>query len=65
MDLSGNVWEWQANFRDKDHDVLAMRGGSVYDIYWFARVAYRSYSSRPDLRVNVNGFRLAVFALPH
>jgi formylglycine-generating enzyme required for sulfatase activity len=28
LDMAGNVWEWQANYRDKDHDWLALRGGS-------------------------------------
>lgn len=27
MDMSGNVWEWQANFWDKDRDRLSLRGG--------------------------------------
>ena len=27
-DLAGNVWEWQANLFNKDHDFLALRGGS-------------------------------------
>jgi formylglycine-generating enzyme required for sulfatase activity len=27
-DLAGNVWEWQANYYDKDHDALGLRGGS-------------------------------------
>ena len=27
-DMGGNVWEWQANFYGKDHDVLALRGGA-------------------------------------
>ena len=27
-DMGGNVWEWQANYRDKDHDFMALRGGS-------------------------------------
>ncbi|MFZ5857342.1 MAG: SUMF1/EgtB/PvdO family nonheme iron enzyme [Chloroflexota bacterium] len=27
-DMAGNVWEWQANYSDKDRDWLALRGGS-------------------------------------
>ena len=64
MDMSGNVWEWQANFRDKDHAVLALRGGSWYFDFSYARVAPRG-SGGPHYGNDDYGFRLAVFALPH
>ena len=64
MDLSGNVWEWQANFRDKDHNFLALRGGSWYFNCRLARVAAR-YHYGPHGWGYGRGFRLAVFALPH
>ena len=65
MDMGGNVWEWQANFRDKDHDFLALRVGSWSNSYGGARVAARYSGSHPYGRSKYSGFRLAVFALPH
>ena len=61
FDLSGNVWEWQGNLWDKDHDVLALRGGSWGGNLGFARVAVRS-SGVPyyDWDFNI-GFRVVVF----
>jgi len=57
MDMSGNVWEWQANFADKDHDVLALRGGSwIYNLR-FARVAVR-YDVSPHNSNHGIGFRV-------
>jgi formylglycine-generating enzyme required for sulfatase activity len=65
MDLSGNVWEWQANFWDEQHNGLALRGGSWDGYFRVARVAYRNYDGSPLYGGNYFGFRLAVFALPH
>ncbi len=59
-DMSGNVWEWQANFRDKDHDVLALRGGSWFYNQDDARVSIRN-SLRPNGRFDIFGFRVAAF----
>ena len=64
MDMSGNVFEWQANYRDKDHDVLALRGGSWNLDGGYARVSGRDYYSA-DLRLDDVGLRVVVFALPN
>jgi formylglycine-generating enzyme required for sulfatase activity len=61
MDMSGNVWEWQANYGDNDHDVLSLRGGSWNDVQDYARVSYR-LNTLPNTRLNRIGFRL--YALP-
>jgi len=61
-DLSGNVWEWQANYYDKDHDFLGLRGGS-WDYHWSdARVAARA-NLRPSSRWDNYGFRLVALPL--
>jgi formylglycine-generating enzyme required for sulfatase activity len=60
MDMSGNVWEWQANFYDKDHDFPSLRGGSwLYDVD-DARVSFRSLNV-PNSRYFNIGFRVAFF----
>ncbi len=43
-DFGGNIWEWQANYRDADHDVLALRGGSWLGLHRFARVGARRFN---------------------
>jgi len=63
MDMSGNVWEWQANYRDSDHDVLGLRGGSWYYLEDLARVSVRG-SSLPSRRFLNIGFRVVV-SLPN
>jgi formylglycine-generating enzyme required for sulfatase activity/DNA polymerase III delta prime subunit len=64
MDLSGNVFEWQANYRDKDHDVVALRGGS-----WGYSVDHARVSGGNDVSPNDGfyyvGFRVVVLALPN
>jgi formylglycine-generating enzyme required for sulfatase activity len=61
MDMSGNVWEWQANYRDSDHDVLGLRGGSWLIYVDFARVSARNVNLPLGRNYDV-GFR--VLALP-
>lgn len=61
LDLGGNIWEWHANYADKDHDVLRLSGGA-WGVYWNnARVSERD-DDRPSGWVNYIGFR--VLALP-
>jgi formylglycine-generating enzyme required for sulfatase activity len=59
MDMSGNVWEWMANFLDKDHDVLAVRGGSWSNYQGDARVSVRSSTSSRRSWYDSIGFRVA------
>ncbi len=61
MDMSGNVWEWQANYRDQKNGWLALRGGSWLSGSWYARLSERG-DLNPDLRDYSVGFR--VVALP-
>ena len=60
-DLGGNVWEWQANFTNNDHDVLALRGGSWHFDRSGVRLAAR-FSSDPYSSGHFIGFRVVVFA---
>jgi len=63
MDMSGNVFEWQANFYDKDHDVLGLRGGSWGSFMYGARVSGRNLN-HPYFPWNYVGFRLVVVFPP-
>ena len=60
MDLSGNVWEWQANVFDKTRDWLATRGGSMSNIWDNARIFLRG-SYPPNLVHDLIGFRVVAF----
>jgi formylglycine-generating enzyme required for sulfatase activity len=60
-DLAGNVWEWQANYYDKDHDGLALRGGSWRHLERLARLSARDLD-HPLSSWSSYGFR--VVALP-
>jgi formylglycine-generating enzyme required for sulfatase activity len=61
MDLGGNVWEWQASYRNKSHNTLQLSGGSWGRIWYYARVSALS-SANPHFWDASNGFR--VLALP-
>ena len=63
MDMAGNIWEWQANFLDKDHDWLGLRGGSWYLNVDYARVSYRYYY-HPYNRYDNIGVRVLGFFSP-
>ena len=60
MDMSGNVWEWQANYRDVKNDWLGLRGGSWSDDG--ARRACRVPLRLPPVLQGLNfiGFRVCV-----
>jgi formylglycine-generating enzyme required for sulfatase activity len=60
MDMAGNIWEWQANYYDKDQDSLGLRGGSWYFDENYARVSFRSRDLPYGWNYNL-GFRVVVF----
>lgn len=63
MDMSGNVWEWQANYSSNSKQYLALRGGSWFYSGGSVRVSGR-FVSGPLIRYYFIGFRVVVFALP-
>jgi len=60
-DLSGNMWEWQANCRSRLFKGLTLRGGSWRSLHKLAHLSARIGNS-PGSRVDGYGFR--VFVLP-
>lgn len=59
MDMSGNVWEWQANFYDESSRYPSLRGGSWNFNEVSARVAVRNYF-HPFNGIDYLGFRAAL-----
>jgi hypothetical protein len=60
-DMPGTVWEWQANFKDKNRDYVALRGVSWSGDMHAVRVVARGYDSPFDRHFSI-GFRVLVLS---
>ena len=60
MDMAGNVWEWQTNYRSMKEGWLGLRGGS-WDLNegYVARVTVRKFNLSSNWSLNL-GFRVIV-----
>jgi len=59
MDMAGNIWEWQMNYRNMKEGRLGLRGGSWNHNGVNARVSIRNLNL-PDFGFDDIGFRVAV-----
>lgn len=59
MDMAGNVYEWQANFYDENHNSIAERGGSWLHYETFDGVADRLHDY-PQNEGSLLGFRVVL-----
>jgi len=57
-DMSGNVWEWQANWFDNKNHLVALRGGAWTDAEKQARVAARGWNPPTRAWSRDFGFRV-------
>jgi formylglycine-generating enzyme required for sulfatase activity len=64
MDMSGNVWEWQANYSSDKKLYLGLRGGSWGNIEDYARAAIR-VNDDPRSGYGGIGFRTVAVPLPN
>ncbi len=56
-DMSGNTWEWQANYYDNDFEEIGLRGGAWTDNQVSARISYR-INALPEVDSTDIGFRI-------
>jgi formylglycine-generating enzyme required for sulfatase activity len=61
-DMSGNIWEWQANFYNKEDDYISLRGGSWSVGRDSAKISSRNFDF-PNNQLNFNGFRVVIFPI--
>ena len=50
FDMSGNVWEWQTNYRDSRYERMPLRGGSWYSSRDYARIRQGQLLPEQQLR---------------
>jgi len=59
VDMSGNVWEWTASRYLPESDMRVLRGGAFVNAAWNIQTIHRYYL-KPESRLNMVGFRVAV-----
>lgn len=59
VDMGGNVWEWTFSRFIPEREMRVLRGGAFINSAWSVQTTHR-YNLKPESRLNVAGFRLAV-----